>query len=159
VEKGLQHAYRSRRLKKRQARELFVLQISAGAVEQRMNYSTLIHGLRLSRVGVDRKILSQLAQNEPYSFRAICDLAKGALANKMLRLPNGSGSAFPDEPSSATSGSSAAGAEGASQSSSRSVGTMHSKDGPNADFIRKTVKDATDELSRRFDARLKISEA
>mmetsp|Transcript_34557 Transcript_34557/g.73766 ORF Transcript_34557/g.73766 Transcript_34557/m.73766 type:complete len:133 (-) Transcript_34557:164-562(-) len=84
VEKGLQHAYRSRRLKKRQARETWIMQVRAASIEYDLPYSRLIHGLQLANVGLDRRMLASLAQQEPYTFRAIVNEAKGALRRRVL---------------------------------------------------------------------------
>ena len=84
VEKGLQHAYKGRKLKKRVARQEWISQVGAAAREHGLSYSRLIQGMNLSSIGVNRKIMSQLAQQEPYSFRAIVEEAKGALRNLVL---------------------------------------------------------------------------
>ena len=76
VEKGLQKAYIGRKLKKRAARREWIAQISAGAREHNMSYAKLIFGMRYAEIGVNRKILATLAQQEPYSFRAIVEEAK-----------------------------------------------------------------------------------
>ena len=76
VEKGLQKAYIGRKLKKRAARREWILQISAGAREHNISYAKLIFGMRYAEIGVNRKILATLAQQEPYSFRAIVEEAK-----------------------------------------------------------------------------------
>ena len=75
VEKGLQHAYKGRKLKKRVARQEWISQVGAAAREHGISYSRLIQGMNLSSIGVNRKIMSQLAQQEPYSFRAIVEEA------------------------------------------------------------------------------------
>jgi len=87
VEKGLQYAYKSRKLKKRIARQEWITQIAGGCREHGMVYSRLIQGMNLSRIAVDRKMLSVLAQTEPYSFRAIIEEAKSSLRTAVLRQP------------------------------------------------------------------------
>ena len=87
VEKGLQYAYRGRKIKKRLARSEWISQVAAGSREHGMVYSKLIQGCKLARIGVDRKMMAVLAQTEPYSFRAIVDEAKGALRTAVLRGP------------------------------------------------------------------------
>ena len=84
VEKGLQKAYIGRKLKKRAARREWILQISAGAREHNISYAKLIFGMRYAEIGVNRKILATLAQQEPYSFRAVVEEAKGALRRVVL---------------------------------------------------------------------------
>eukprot|EP00948_MAST-09A_sp_MAST-9A-sp1_P001285 g1285.t1 len=73
--KALQHAYVGRKEKRRELRSLWITQIGAGARLQETNYSTLINDLKTRKIELDRKILSELAGNEPYSFRAICSVA------------------------------------------------------------------------------------
>jgi large subunit ribosomal protein L20 len=80
VEKGLQYAYRDRKAKKRTFRNLWVARINAGARINGMVYSDLIHGLKLANVIIDRKLLAQLAVENPESFAAIATQAKEALA-------------------------------------------------------------------------------
>jgi len=58
------------------------MQINAGAREYNMRYSQLINGLNLAKIGLNRKVLSQLAIQEPYSFRAVLTEAKEALDHK-----------------------------------------------------------------------------
>jgi large subunit ribosomal protein L20 len=73
VEKGLQKAYRERRLRKREARSTQILQVGAGTREHGLSYSQFIHGLFQADIGINRKMLAVLAQQEPYSFRAIVE--------------------------------------------------------------------------------------
>ena len=79
VEKGLQYAYKGRRLKKRLMREEWIMQVGAASREHGLSYSRLIFGMNNAAIGVNRKMMAILAQHEPYSFRAIIDEAKGAL--------------------------------------------------------------------------------
>lgn len=62
------------------------MQLNAGAREYNMRYSQLINGLTLARIGLNRKVLSQLAIQEPYSFRAVITEARGALERKAASL-------------------------------------------------------------------------
>jgi len=87
VEKGLQYAYKGRKMKKRIMRQEWITQVSAGCREHGMVYSRLIQGLNIARIGLDRKMLSTLAQKEPYSFRAIVEEAKSSLRAAVLRGP------------------------------------------------------------------------
>jgi len=82
VEKGLQYAYRDRKNKKRTFRNLWVARINAAARLSGIVYSDLIHGLNLANIIVDRKVLAQLAVEEPETFAAIAEQAKAALAKK-----------------------------------------------------------------------------
>ncbi|KAL6076204.1 50S ribosomal protein L20 [Balamuthia mandrillaris] len=86
VQKALLYAYRDRRVKRRLARQNWVLQINAGVRQYGMNYSNFMQGMTLSGVKLDRKILSELANYEPLSFRAVTKIADGALKEKQLRL-------------------------------------------------------------------------
>ena len=84
VEKGLQYAYKSRRLKRRDARKEQIMQMSAAAREYDLPYSKMVHGLQLASIGLNRKMLSVLAKEEPYSFRAIVDEAKRGLREAVI---------------------------------------------------------------------------
>ncbi len=79
VMKSGRYAYVGRKLKKRDFRQLWITRISAGCKQNGMNYSTFIHGLRLSGIDMNRKMLSEIAIHEPEAFSAICDKAKAAL--------------------------------------------------------------------------------
>lgn len=76
VEKGLQYAYRDRKNKKRVFRSLWIARINAGARQNGMTYSTLIHGLSKAGIELNRKVLADLAMNNPASFKAIVDSVK-----------------------------------------------------------------------------------
>jgi large subunit ribosomal protein L20 len=68
VEKSLLYAYRDRRAKKRDFRSLWIVRIKAGAIANGTSYSRLMHGLKTLGVGLDRKILADLAVNAPATF-------------------------------------------------------------------------------------------
>ena len=74
--KSGRYAYVSRRLKKRDFRQLWITRISAACKINGMNYSTLMHGLKLAGVEINRKMLSEMAINDAVAFTALCDLAK-----------------------------------------------------------------------------------
>lgn len=76
VEKGLQYAYRDRKNKKRVFRSLWIARINAAARQNGMTYSTLIHALSKAGVGLNRKVLADLAMNHPASFKAVVDAVK-----------------------------------------------------------------------------------
>jgi large subunit ribosomal protein L20 len=76
VMKSLTYAYISRRLKKRDFRQLWITRISAACKINGMNYSTFMHGLKLAGVEINRKRLSEMAINDAVAFTALCDLAK-----------------------------------------------------------------------------------
>lgn len=71
VIRSLQYAYRDRRNKKRDLRELWITRINAAARENGTTYGTLIHGLKQASIELDRKILADLAVREPKAFTAI----------------------------------------------------------------------------------------
>ncbi len=73
VEKGLQYAYRDRRTKKRNFRGLWIQRINAGVRENGMSYSQFINGIKKADIDIDRKILSDLAKNNPTTFKFIVD--------------------------------------------------------------------------------------
>lgn len=79
VEKGLQYAYRDRRNKKRDFRALWIQRINAGARLHGLTYSKFMHGLKLSGLDLDRKVLSDIAIRDPEAFAAIAKQAAGAL--------------------------------------------------------------------------------
>ena len=78
VEKALQYAYRDRRVRKRQFRGLWIQRINAGARQHGLTYSEFMHGMKLAGVGLDRKVLADLAAREPVSFGKLCDQARSA---------------------------------------------------------------------------------
>ena len=80
VMKSLQYAYVGRRLKKRDFRQLWIARISAGCKMNGMNYSTFMHGLKLANVGINRKMLAEMAVNDKAAFTQLTQLAKGKLA-------------------------------------------------------------------------------
>ena len=76
VKHALVHAYVDRRKKKRDARRLWNLQINAATRERGLTYSRFIAGLKKQKIELDRKVLSQLAQQQPAIFKEIVKLAK-----------------------------------------------------------------------------------
>ena len=79
VMKSGQYAYIGRRLKKRNFRQLWITRISAGCKMNGMNYSTFMNGLKKAGITMNRKMLSEIAINDPAAFTAICEKAKQAL--------------------------------------------------------------------------------
>src|SRR3954464_7100160 len=79
VERGLNFAYTGRKLKKRDFRSLWIVRIGAAARINGLNYSQLMHGLKLAGVEVDRKALADIAVHEPAAFAALAGSAKQAL--------------------------------------------------------------------------------
>ena len=76
VIRALQYAYRDRRNKKRDLRELWIIRINAAARENGTTYGKLVHSLKQAGIELDRKILSELAVSEPGTFSAIVKTAK-----------------------------------------------------------------------------------
>ncbi len=79
VERGLKFAYIGRKQKKRQFRSLWIVRIGAAAKLNGMSYSTFIDGLKKAGNGLDRKVLADIAANDPIGFAALTTQAKGAL--------------------------------------------------------------------------------
>jgi large subunit ribosomal protein L20 len=79
VERGLKFAYIGRKQKKRQFRSLWIVRIGAAAKLNGLSYSTFINGLKKAGVGLDRKILADIAVNDATGFAALATQAKGAL--------------------------------------------------------------------------------
>ena len=78
VMKSLTYAYVSRRLKKRDFRQLWITRISAACKMNGMNYSTFMHGLKKSGIEMNRKMLSEMAIHEPAAFTQLVEIAKKA---------------------------------------------------------------------------------
>jgi large subunit ribosomal protein L20 len=80
VEKAAVYAYRGRKERKRQFRALWIARINAASRENGLSYSRLICGLKKAGVEVDRKILAQLAVDDPKAFGDLAELAKSQAA-------------------------------------------------------------------------------
>ncbi len=80
VERALKFAYAGRRQKKRQFRSLWIVRISAAAKQNGLSYSRFISGLKKAGVELDRKILADLAVNDPAGFSKLAEQAKNAAA-------------------------------------------------------------------------------
>lgn len=76
VEKGLQYAYRDRKAKKRSFRGLWIQRINAGARQYGISYSQLIGKLAAKNIELNRKVLADLAMNNPEAFKAVIDTVK-----------------------------------------------------------------------------------
>ncbi len=79
VERGLKFAYSGRKQKKRQYRSLWIVRINAAARINNISYSLLINGLKKAGIELDRKILADLAVNDPQGFAALVAQARSAL--------------------------------------------------------------------------------
>lgn len=80
VEKSLKYGYVGRKRKKRDYRSLFIVRINAGAKAAGISYSKFMNGLKKAGVDLNRKILADLAANDPGAFTQLVEQAKAALA-------------------------------------------------------------------------------
>lgn len=80
VIKAGQYAYRDRRQRKRQFRSLWITRINAQSRANGLNYSRLIAGLKKAEIGLDRRVLADLAVHDKAAFAAVVEKAKAALA-------------------------------------------------------------------------------
>lgn len=80
VQHSLQYQYRDRRNKKREIRRLWITRINAGARQYGLSYSAFINGLKRAEIDLDRKVLSDLAVNDPAAFAKLVELAKEKLS-------------------------------------------------------------------------------
>ncbi len=79
MEKSMQYAYRDRRNKKREFKSLWIQRINAGVRSEGMTYSKFINGLNKSGIKLDRKILAEIAYDNPEAFKTIVKKAQAAL--------------------------------------------------------------------------------
>lgn len=79
VGRALRYAYRDRRVRKREFRALWIIRVNAAAREHGLSYSQFMHGLSKAGVEVDRKVLADLAVNEPTAFAVLVEKAKAAI--------------------------------------------------------------------------------
>ncbi|MDD2412386.1 MAG: 50S ribosomal protein L20 [Bacteroidales bacterium] len=75
-EKGQQYAYRDRKTKKRNFRALWIMRINAAARQYGMSYSVFMGKVHKAEIGLNRKVLADLAMNNPDAFKAIVDIVK-----------------------------------------------------------------------------------
>ena len=76
VEKGMQYAYIGRKLKKREFRSIWIQRINAAARQEGLSYSALMGKLNKSDIQLNRKVLADLALNNPAAFKAVVDKVK-----------------------------------------------------------------------------------
>ena len=76
--KSGRYAYVGRKQKKRDFRQLWITRISAAVKPNGLNYSTFMHGLKVAGIQINRKMLSEMAINDPVAFAALCEIAKKA---------------------------------------------------------------------------------
>lgn len=80
VMKSLSYAYRDRKNKKREFRKLWITRINAAARMNGLSYSRFINGLSRAQITLDRKVLADIAVQDPAGFKALCEQAKAALS-------------------------------------------------------------------------------
>jgi len=80
VDKAGQYAYRDRKVRKRSFRALWIQRINAAARIEGLTYSRFIHGLEQAGIDMDRKVLADIAGQDPAAFKAIADKVRAALA-------------------------------------------------------------------------------
>lgn len=80
VDKAGVHAYTGRKLKKRQYRRLWTVRINAACRQLGTNYSRFINGLKKSNIELNRKVLADMAVNDPKAFEVLVGTAKAALS-------------------------------------------------------------------------------
>ncbi|WP_332444756.1 50S ribosomal protein L20 [Wolinella succinogenes] len=79
LERSMYYAFRDRKQKKRDFRSLWITRINAACRINEVSYSRFMHGLKLANIELDRKILADMAMNEPANFAKIVEAAKKAL--------------------------------------------------------------------------------
>ena len=79
VEKALGYAYRDRRVRKREFRRLWIVRIGAAARMNGLNYNQFMFGLKQAGVAMDRKVLADLALQDPAAFTRLAETAKSAV--------------------------------------------------------------------------------
>ena len=79
MEKAMQYAYRDRRNKKREFKSLWIQRINAGVRAEGLTYSKFINGLNKSGIKLDRKVLAEIAYDNPEAFKTIVKKAQAAL--------------------------------------------------------------------------------
>lgn len=82
VQRGLKFAFAGRRQKKRQYRALWIVRIGAATKQNGMSYSTFMNGLKKAGIELDRKILADIAVNDPTGFTSLVEQAKAAVPAK-----------------------------------------------------------------------------
>lgn len=81
VDRAMRYAYRDRKVRKREFRQLWIARINAGARANGITYSRLIEGMKKSGVELDRKVLSDLAIHDPQAFTKVVAIARGEQAS------------------------------------------------------------------------------
>ena len=79
MEKAMQYAYRDRRTKKREFRSLWIQRINAGVRAEGLTYAKFINGLAKSKIKLDRKVLAELAYDNPEAFKSVVKKVQSSL--------------------------------------------------------------------------------
>jgi large subunit ribosomal protein L20 len=79
VDRAMAYSTRHRRMRRRDFRRLWITRLNAAVREHGLSYSRFIYGLKLANMGLDRKILSHIAIDDPYSFGQLVELVKTSL--------------------------------------------------------------------------------
>ncbi len=79
VYRSLVYAYRDRKVRKRTMRSLWIIRINAAARQEGLSYSQFVAGCKKAEIGLDRKVLADLAVSDPPAFKAVAERAKSAL--------------------------------------------------------------------------------
>lgn len=80
LERSLYYGFRDRKQKKRDFRQLWITRINAACRLNDLSYSRFIHGMKLANIELDRKVLADMAMNDPDAFKSVADSARKALA-------------------------------------------------------------------------------
>jgi large subunit ribosomal protein L20 len=84
LQKSWQYAYRDRKVKKREWRSLWITRLNSGARQYDISYSKLIPTLEASNIQLNRKVLSEIAAMEPFSFKAVLDVTKAMMSKAKI---------------------------------------------------------------------------
>ncbi len=76
VMRALKSSYAGRRQRRRDFRKLWITRINAGARLNGLSYSKMMHGLKVAEIGINRKMLAEMAVNDPAAFASLCEIAK-----------------------------------------------------------------------------------
>jgi large subunit ribosomal protein L20 len=80
VNRALRYSYRDRKARKRDFRGLWIIRINAAVREHGLSYSQFVHGLKKAEIELDRKVLADLAVNDPKGFASVVEKVQAALA-------------------------------------------------------------------------------
>lgn len=84
VERGWKFAYRDRKTRQRNFRQLWIIRINAAVREHGLSYSKFMAGLKQANIGLDRKALAEVAMQDPTAFAQVVALVKGHLSQPQV---------------------------------------------------------------------------